>query len=237
MVALERDDATAVDTPDGFGGQRVGSRGKKAEQRKASVERLMTLARKHFIERGYDATTVDQIAAGAGMSKGAVYFYFKSKANLLLALIDEAEQLTVEPAVEAVRGARGSARDQLVAFLHAQSVAGQEHADRMMLVILMSIELHGRDGPVEERLIAVNESMKKLLSGVVTAGKRQGVFTKKVPAKELVSIIMAVNQGCFLEWYRNGDQLDGHQLVRALRTTVLQGVLVDAGHGGSGGDE
>lgn len=202
--------------------------GRKAEQRRASTERLMDLARQQFIAKGYEATTVDEIAAGAGLSKGSVYFYFKSKANLLLALLDEAERLTVEPAVAAVREAKGSARDQLVAFLHSQSVAGQEYADRMMLIILMSIERHGRGGAVEERLVAINERMTALLSRVVTAGKRQGVFTKRVPTRELVSVIIAVNQGCFLEWYRRRGDLNGRDLVRALRTTVLQGVLASS---------
>ncbi|MQA77637.1 MAG: TetR family transcriptional regulator [Streptosporangiales bacterium] len=201
------------------------ARGKKAEQRRASMHRLMELARAQFIAQGYDATTVDQIAAGAGMSKGAVYFYFKSKANLLSALLDEAERLTVDPAFGAVEEARGSARDQLVAFLHSQSIAGQEYADRMLLIILMSIELHGRDTPVEDRLASVDDRMKKLLTTVVSAGKRQGVFTKAVPTKELVSVILAVNQGCFLQWYRRSDELNGHELVRALRTTILDGVL------------
>ncbi|MBO0891371.1 MAG: TetR/AcrR family transcriptional regulator [Acidothermales bacterium] len=201
---------------------------RKAEQRKASTERLMVLARQQFIAKGYEATTVDEIAAGAGLSKGSVYFYFKSKANLLLALLDEAERLTVEPAVAAVRDAKGSPRDQLVAFLHSQSVAGREHADRMMLIILMSIELHGRGGVVEDRLVSISERMTALLSRVVTAGKRQGVFTKVVATRELVTVILAVNQGCFLEWYRRRGELNGRDLVRALRTTVLQGVLVSS---------
>lgn len=199
---------------------------RKAEQRRESVRCLMDFARQQFISKGYLATSVEEIAAGAGLSKGAVYFYFKSKANLLLALIDEAERLIVDPAVAAVAEKTGSARDQLVAFLHAQSLAGQQHAEWMMLIILMSVELHGRGGAAEERLVTINGRMKATLTDVVTAGKRQGIFTEAVPTKELAAVIFAVNQGCFLEWYRYGTELDGQALVRALRTTVLQGVLV-----------
>ncbi|MGH3098784.1 MAG: TetR/AcrR family transcriptional regulator [Streptosporangiales bacterium] len=199
--------------------------GKKAQQRRESVGRLMDLARRELIAKGYEATTVEQIAAAAGLSKGAVYFYFKSKANLLLALIDDAERCTVEPAVTAVRETDGSARDKLVAFLHAQSLVGQQYADRMMLVILMSIEFHGRGGQVEERLKAVHDAMTTLLVDVVAAGQRAGTIAGGVPARELASVVMAVNQGCFLEWYRRRDELRGVDLVRALRTTVLHGVL------------
>jgi AcrR family transcriptional regulator len=202
-----------------------GSGGKKAVQRQASIERLMVFARERFIAQGYNATTIDEIAAHAGLSKGSVYFYFKSKANLLLALLEEAERVTVEPAVEAVRQAEGSACDQLVAFLHSQSLAGQAYADRMLLIILMTIEMHGRGGPAEERLSAMNNTMKQLLREVISAGKSEGVFTTAVPTEELASVVLAVNQGCFLEWYRYGADMNGHDLVRALRTMVLEGVL------------
>ncbi len=210
-------------------GERAGANGgKKAQQRAASVSRLMEFARSRFIANGHDATTVDEIAAGVGMSKGAVYFYFKSKANLLLELIDEAEQLAVQPAVKAVREADGSAHDQLVAFLHAQSLVGQRYADRMLLVILMSIEFQGRGGPVEERLNAVHREMITLLTGVIARGQESGHFAADMPTRETASVIMAVNQGCFLEWYRRGDELRGVDLVRALRGTVLHGVLAPA---------
>lgn len=199
-----------------------------------SVARLMDLARREFIAKGYEATTVEAIAAGAGMSKGAVYFYFKSKANLLLALVDEAERLTVEPAVTAVRDAGGSARDRLVAFLHSQSLVGQRYADRMMLVILMSIEFHGRGGPIEERLRAVHDTVTRLLTEVVADGQREGVIPAELPTREVASVVMAVNQGCFLEWYRRGDELRGVDLVRALRTTVLHGVLAAEDDRGKG---
>lgn len=42
-----------------------------------------------FSEKGYAKTTFDEIAAHAGFTKGAVYWYFKNKADLVAALITE----------------------------------------------------------------------------------------------------------------------------------------------------
>lgn len=185
----------------------------------------MKVALLKFISKGYDATSVEEIAAGAGLTKGSVYFYFKRKANLLDALLNEAERLIVDPSIVAVRQEEGSARDRLVAFLHAQSQAGLRYPEWMMLIILMSVELHGRGSPTEERLLQINDRIKATLSDVLTAGRKDGTFTSALPTPELVTVIFAVNQGCFLEWYRFGDKLDGEAVVRALRTTVLHGVL------------
>jgi AcrR family transcriptional regulator len=50
-------------------------------------ERLMRAAANAFAERGYDGTRVADIAAAAGVSNGALYAHFGSKAELLIAAL------------------------------------------------------------------------------------------------------------------------------------------------------
>ena len=52
-------------------------------------ERLLDAARKVFAKQGYDGASLDQVAAAAGMTKGAVYHHFDSKADLFWALAEE----------------------------------------------------------------------------------------------------------------------------------------------------
>lgn len=64
-----------------------------------------------FVERGFAATTLDDVARRAGVTKGTVYLYFKSKAALLKAIVRE----TIVPAIatgeQLLAGYRGSAAD------------------------------------------------------------------------------------------------------------------------------
>jgi AcrR family transcriptional regulator len=50
-------------------------------------EQLLESAQKLFTERGYRGTSTEEIAANAGLTKGALYFHFKSKEDILLSLI------------------------------------------------------------------------------------------------------------------------------------------------------
>ena len=55
-----------------------------AEQRR---KQLLESARKSFTEKGYRGTSTEEIAANAGLTKGALYFHFKGKEDILLALV------------------------------------------------------------------------------------------------------------------------------------------------------
>jgi AcrR family transcriptional regulator len=59
---------------------------RNAEERRAA---LLESAGKLFVKKGYEATTMDEIAADAGFAKGTLYHYFSNKADLLLSLRQE----------------------------------------------------------------------------------------------------------------------------------------------------
>lgn len=58
-------------------------------RRAQTRERLLQAAADVYSERGFTGATLDEVAAHAGFTKGAVYGHFGSKENLLLALIEE----------------------------------------------------------------------------------------------------------------------------------------------------
>src|SRR5437588_11640830 len=64
------------------------TRAARAQRRKARDE-LLTAALRVFARRGYRDAGVDEIAAEAGYSKGALYWHFSGKQELFLALIDD----------------------------------------------------------------------------------------------------------------------------------------------------
>ena len=55
------------------------------ERQRARQQRIVAVAMEHFATRGYEAARIDEIAREAGVSKGAVFGYFETKAGLFLA--------------------------------------------------------------------------------------------------------------------------------------------------------
>lgn len=199
----------------------------KREQRAASIDALLTKALTLFITQGYHATTVEEIAQAADLTKGAVYFYFKSKANVLKTLLDRTEELTVEPTLAAMESAGADPRDRLGAFVRSQSVIGAEKTEYMLLAILMSAEFNGSGDEIETRLTELMARMEDALRDTVKAGQATGIFRKGIGADELASVIMATNKGCYVEWYMRGGDLKGHDFARAFRDFVFDGVAAN----------
>jgi AcrR family transcriptional regulator len=225
MASLET--SSVVPTPAGrpeTGGPAGAPGLTKKEQRRVSVDRLLAAALRLFITQGYHATSVEEIAGAAGLTKGAVYFYFKSKSRVLVELLDRVEAATIAPTIRAVDAAGADPRDRLVAFMHAQSLAGAERAELMMLAILMATEFHGSGDPIERRIEDLMGRLYGLVEDIVAAGRASGAFRADLGLRETASLLMAVNQGCFVEWYRRGRELDGPDFVRAMRSIVLEGV-------------
>ncbi len=197
----------------------------KREQRAASIEALLTEALSLFITQGYHATTVEEIAQSAGLTKGAVYFYFRSKANVLMALLDRTEELTIEPTIAAMQAAGAGPRERLNAFIRTQSVIGAERTEYMLLAILMSAEFSGAGDRIEIRLQELMARMEHAVRETVISGQEAGLFRDSVGSDELASVIMATNKGCYVEWYMRGRDLDGQDFARAFRNFVMEGVV------------
>jgi len=66
---------------------------KQAEIRQANLQRILDAAEVVFSRRGLQGATIDEIAAGAGLPKANILYYFRSKQHLYRAVIDNIVQL------------------------------------------------------------------------------------------------------------------------------------------------
>jgi AcrR family transcriptional regulator len=78
----------------------------RKQKRAANRQRLLDAARKVFSERGYHEATVEAIAAESGLSNGALYYNFRNKEELFLALFDQ----RIDARIAAVERTFGSER-------------------------------------------------------------------------------------------------------------------------------
>lgn len=188
------------------------------------MESLLDAALRLFVSQGYRSTNLEQIAGAARLTKGAVYFYFRSKEAVLIALLERVRRIVVDDAIAVVQAAGPAQTDKLVAYIHYQANLGITHRDEVLLLLLMALEFKGRGGEAHEFLARLYKRQCSFIESLVKAGQAAGEFRTDVRSKEMASIVLATHDGTFLEWFRRSTTLKGSELVRALRSTVLTGV-------------
>jgi len=95
---------------------------------------ILEAALKTFAERGFHATTLEDIADAAGITKGTIYWYFKTKESLLSAI---AERYSIFPDLNqlAVRAVEGDDEKQLAAIANKLLATAEEHVNVLRMAI------------------------------------------------------------------------------------------------------
>jgi len=106
----------------------------RAESKERTRQRLLAEAERLFRERGYAATSLEQIAEAADVTKGAIYGHFASKEDLLLSAI-EAGRDTTPDYVTMLNDESRPLRERLAEF--GRSVATEQPDDAAELAMFL----------------------------------------------------------------------------------------------------
>lgn len=193
----------------------------RTSQRQETVDRILTAALDLFVTSGFDGTTVDRIAEASGLTKGAIYFHFTGKADVLDALLDQVERHFVDPMDQRVRQAGPGARDKMVAFAHQQSELGIGKTRLAILAIRTSSDFAQEDSPFRDKIRHIYRRLYAIVEDVIELGKAQGEFRTDIGTKQLASHVIAAHDGTFLEWQRRGLELNPPEIIHAFRTLIL----------------
>ena len=137
----------------------TGLRERKKERTRAEIERV---AMRLFVERGFDAVTVDEIAAVAEVSHRTFYRYFSSKEDLVLRdvreFLDEmrtalAQRPSSESVIESIRAV-------ILQLAQASEADADEDRQRVTLLLETPSLQHYR----QERLVAFESALKPLIA-------------------------------------------------------------------------
>jgi AcrR family transcriptional regulator len=176
------------------------------KQRQAQTrEQLVAAASRVFARRGYHEATVEEIAAEAGFSTGAVYSNFSGKEELFLALADRQVSQRVGE-IEAVADA-AEREDDAGAEAAAQFQAFLEHDPDWPLLFYefwsLSVRNPNLQGELAERRDAIRDALADTLERVAT---KHG-FELRFPPQALATAIAASLNGLAFERAADPDAL------------------------------
>lgn len=182
---------------------------------------ILRSARSVFIEKGYLAARVEDVARRAGLSKGAVYFYFASKRELFTALVREEHENTYSFLDSAEHDDRPAAVKLLdLGQRYLDYFAGLKSPPRFFL---MMSEQAIRDDEIREELQAVHERFVDAVTRVLAQGMADGTFTARDPLA-VAQLLKALIDGLAGE-SAVGIRPDKERLASDGIQTLLYGLL------------
>lgn len=175
-----------------------------------------------FRQKGFDAATVREIAAAAGMLPGSLHYRYASKEELLLALMERG----ITSAVAVVRLAIADVRDPLdrvraALRAHLHLLVRDDEA-----IYVLLYEGRSLSGPAREHMVRLRDRYDALWDGLLHAAAGTGRIRPEVDLR-LVRLFLLGGVNWAAQWFSPTGAYSADVVADAFADMVLRGLLID----------
>jgi len=186
-----------------------------------SRQEILRTAARLFQQRGYDATSMNDVAAALKLSKGGLYHHFQSKDEILFEIMNHAMEITQERVLTPVRGiAEPEERLRALIRLHIEVVLSPR--DREITVMLH--ENHPLPPGLRKRINTRKKEyvhfVENLIAEVQRASHARNSVSPRAAAFALLGMINWIYQ-----WYKPEGALQANTLVPQFTELLFGGIL------------
>lgn len=167
----------------------------RTRRRDATRQKLFEAAITLIAERGFDATTVDEIAERAGVAKGTVYYNFASKTALFEELLRYGVGLLTEEFRAAIDGLEP--REAIAALVRAQLDYIQRY--RAFAQLLLA-EMWRTNREWQQTITMLRGESVSVIAEVLTAGVESGDFVADLDIRLSALALFGVGLVVALDW-------------------------------------
>jgi len=185
-------------------------------------QEILRAAARLFQQQGYDATSMNDVAAALKLSKGVLYHHFQSKDEILYHIMSHAMDITEERVINVVRRVEvAEERLRRLIRLHIEVVLSEE--DREITVMLH--ENHPLPIGLRRKINARKKDYLHFVENLIADVQRQrgspATVTPRAAAFALVGMINWIYQ-----WYKPAGMLTGDAIVRQYTEIFFRGAFV-----------
>lgn len=194
---------------------------------------LLTAAAECFMEQGFHATSIDDVAQRLGATKGRVYHYYRSKTDLFFDVHREGMRRNFE-AVRPAMKAGGSAAQRLAAMFRQHALSMMENL-AFETVVVQGVHMHrlGATTPAQRQslaeLMTIRDDFEALFKRVAYEGVEDGSLRMEDVSVSVKAALGAINW--LAVWYRprlGETREDRDILAGKVVNTIMTGLAAAA---------
>lgn len=185
----------------------------------ATYRKILDVSLKLFEKKGYRNTTIREIAKKSGVNQGTLYYYFDSKADLLVTLHNRVVSIILDNQKKRER----------------KNLSEIEGVKQNISDILSLIDTHKAEFTVffreygnlpEKNLKLIKEiadSVRNKLQSVIKKGGNKGSFKQLDPSILVLSLLGMCNWTYV--WYEHGGRLKMNEIAEIMSEVFLEGII------------
>ncbi len=185
-------------------------------------QEVVATAARLFAERGYQATSMQDLTEATGLAAGGLYHYIGSKEQLLIRICDE----LLEPLLERTReivAHEAPATDHLHELLRAWLAHVATHRDHMLV---FAQERHAIErGPQWREVRRQRKAFERILDDVLARGEQDGTMAFADRGLTLLALLGMVNHTA--TWLKPRGRLSAEQIADGYCDLILRAGALD----------
>ena len=163
-------------------------------EKNAKAQRIVAAMRESVGAKGAAASTFDEVAARAGVSRGLLHYYFGSKERLLVEVVRHDAEIRIGDLQEKL--AEAQTVDELVAAM----LAGFEDFVEDQAALIFELFTASRHNPdIRGEVGGLFRSVRETVAGALTAKQDEGVVSLRADADSVAAIILGMGDGAALQ--------------------------------------
>jgi AcrR family transcriptional regulator len=190
-----------------------------SEERK---NQILDAATQVFMQKGFDKARMDDIVDETGLSKGTLYWYFKSKYDIIISILDRLFQHAFERIDSQQEVSKMGASEAIWQFSE-EAIRDYQKMLSLMPVAYEFLALAFRNKVVQKALKRYFDHYMDVLVPIIQRGIDSGEF-RPVDATEAAIAAGAILEGTILLWVYDKDLVDPERHIRAGIKIWLAGV-------------
>ncbi len=186
-----------------------------------SRQEILRTAARLVQQRGYDATSMNDVAAALKLSKGGLYHHFQSKDEILFEIMNHAMEITQERVLNPVRGiADPEERLRALIRLHIEVVLSPR--DREITVMLH--ENHPLPPALRKRINTRKKDYVHFLENLMAEAQQSRHAKGKVSPRAAAFALLGMLNWIY-QWYKPEGELQAQNLIPQFTELIFGGIF------------
>lgn len=198
------------------------------EEAQATRNLILDTAEAEFHERGVAGTSLHDIAQAAGLTRGAIYWHFKDKADLFNAMMARATL----PLEETAHRSDDPTLEDPLAYMRRnftqalRLTVNDPQVRRVFEIATHKVEYVGELKAVRDRHLAVRDECLLHAQRGITLAMKRGLLPKRIPARSAALGLHALIDGLIQNWMLDPEAFDLVKVGRQVLDAYLAGLGV-----------